>query len=227
VNVADILHDCRLFNQVEPAGFARLVTMARLTKYRKGQLIFRQGEECPGVFVVGRGMVRIFKASPAGKEHVLHLVGPGETFAEVAAIGGLPLPANAEAIEPATCALLPRAAFVKALQEDHPLCLGMMTGMAVWVKQLTSLLEDIVMRDAAGRLARYLLQSDPVDGATIVLPSLKRHVASHLNLTSETLSRTLRRMLDARLIEEIDSTRVRLLSREKLRQMAEGQFPKL
>ena len=76
------------------------------------------------------------------------------------------------------------------MQEDHQLCLGMMAGLAFWVRHLVGLMEDIVLRDAAGRLARYLLNSPTAADGAIELPTLKRHVASHLNLTSETFSRT-------------------------------------
>ena len=51
-------------------------------------MVFRENDACPGVFVVGQGLVRVFKTGAGGKEQVLHMVGPGETFAEVAAIGG-------------------------------------------------------------------------------------------------------------------------------------------
>ena len=82
--------DCDLFSAVGPAGFRRLATIARLCHFRKGQVVFRENEPCPGVYVVGQGLVRVFKTGPGGKEHVLHMVGPGGSFAEVAAIGGLP-----------------------------------------------------------------------------------------------------------------------------------------
>ena len=107
LNIAEILEGCKLFSAVQPRGFQRLAVMARLCKFRKGQTIFREGEDCPGVYVVGRGMVRVYKTGPGGKEHVLHIVAPGGTFAEAAAIGGFEVPASAEAIAATTCALLP------------------------------------------------------------------------------------------------------------------------
>ena len=226
-NVADILHQCRLFTEVLPSGFARLVTMARICRFDKGHLVFRERDECPGVYVVGSGLVRVFKTSSSGKEHVLHMVAPGETFAEVAAIGNFPCPASAEAVEPTECALLPVDLFRRALQTDHALCLEMMTGMSMWVRHLVGLMEDIVLRDATGRLARFLLQSNRNEAGLIELPGLKRHLASHLNLTSETFSRTLRRLAEAGLITQPDPGQVKLVDPTRLRQVADGLFPKL
>jgi CRP/FNR family transcriptional regulator len=230
MNVVDILQSCALFSAVERAGFQRLATIARLGHFRKGQMVFHENEPCPGVYVVGQGLVRVFKTGAGGREHVLHMVGPGGSFAEVAAIGNFALPASAEAVTKTTCVLLPLERFRNALAEDHDLCLGMMTGMTLWVRRLVMLMEDITLRDAAGRLARYLLelpQSKAAADGTVKLPGLKRYVASHLNLTSETFSRTLRRLVNAGLIAEVGKDRVRLLHPKKLRQVAEGLFPKL
>ena len=224
-SVVDVLHDCKLFAGVQASGFQRLAVMARICKFDKGQTIFREGDECPGVYVLGSGLVRVFKTGPGGKEHVLHMVGPGQTFAEVAAIGGFRCPANAEAIAPATCALLPLDRFRKALEEDHELCLGLMNGLTRWVRHLVGLMEDIVLRDAAGRFARFLLDLQRDEHGTIELPGLKRHVASHLNLTGETLSRVLRRLVEAGLVEELQNNRIRLPDPEKLGLVAKGLFP--
>jgi CRP/FNR family transcriptional regulator, dissimilatory nitrate respiration regulator len=230
VNVIDILHDCDLFSAVEAAGFRRLATIARLVNFRKGQVIFRENDPCPGVFVVGQGLVRLFKMGQGGREHVLHMVEPGGSFAEVAAIGGFPLPATAQAVKKTACVLLPLERFRNVLSDDHELCRGMMTSMSLWVRRFVMLMEDITLRDAAGRLARYLLELaalKPSAAGTIELPGLKRYVASHLNLTSETFSRTLRRLVEAGLVAEVGKSRVRLLQPKKLRQVAEGLFPKL
>jgi CRP/FNR family transcriptional regulator len=226
-NIIDILQACRLFSQVQISGFQRLVTIARLVRFDKGDPIFREGDEPPGVYVVGDGMVRIYKTGPGGKEHVLHMVGPGETFAEVAAVGGFACPASAQAIAPTICAMLPFDRFRKTLQQDHQLCLDMMSGLAIWVRHLVGLMEDLVLRDAAGRLARFLLAADSSGEGVIELPTLKRHVANHLNLTSETFSRTMRRLQEAGLIAQPDGNRVELLDRPGLRMVAEGNTPRI
>lgn len=227
LNVIDVLHGCKLFSQVQASGFQRLAAIARLCQFRKGQSIFREHQECPGVYIVGSGLVRVYKTGAGGKEHVLHMVGPGNTFAEVSAIGQFALPASAEAVEATTCALLPADRFRRLLQEDHEFCLGIIGGLTQWVRHLVGLMEDVVLRDAAGRLARFLLESPPDGGGTIELPTLKRHLASHLNLTSETFSRTLRRLVDAGLVAELDASRIQLLDRDKLRRVAQGAFPKI
>jgi CRP/FNR family transcriptional regulator len=225
LNVVEILERCRLFAAVGPRGFQQLAVMARLRSFDKGQIIFREGEPCPGVFVVGSGLVRVFKLSPSGKEHVLHLAGPGESFAEVAAIGGFDLPASAEALQPTCCAFLPRDPLRRLLDEDHEVCREMLDGMARWVRHLVTLLEDIVFRDAAGRLARYLLQVPANADDVVALPALKRHLANHLNFTSETFSRTLRRLVDAGVVAEVGDTSVKLLDRHSLARIANGEFP--
>jgi CRP/FNR family transcriptional regulator len=195
-----ILSDCHFFAGVKGEQRRRLVEMAVLREYGKSTMIFREGDPCPGVFIVGSGLVRVFKMSPAGKEHVLHLVGPGSTFAEVAAIGAFDCPAFAQALEDSRCVLLPLIPFSRAMHEDHTLCLQLMASMARWVKHLVGLVEDVVLRDAAGRTARYLLEAPRGVDGSVRLPSLKKHLASHLNLTGETLSRTLRRLEDLGLI---------------------------
>jgi CRP/FNR family transcriptional regulator len=219
-----ILAAAPFFAQVKGPALVRLQQIAVLKQYAAGTTIFRQGQACPGVFVVGGGLVRIYKSAPNGKEHVLHLVSPGGTFAEVAAIGGFPCPAFAEALEETRCALLPQAAFVRALQDDHGLCLGLLGSMAGWVKRMVGLVEDIALRDAAGRVARYLLTVADVRTGAVELPSLKRHLASHLNLTSETLSRTLRRLADAGMVEDGAAGLV-VRDRAGLEALAEGLGP--
>ena len=75
--------------------------------------------------------------------------------------------------------------------------------------------------DAAGRLARHILKAATGKG-TFTLAMRKKDLASHLNLTSETLSRTLRRLADEGLIETTSQHQLRVLNRDGLSEIAEG-----
>ena len=199
MDAPQIIAGCRLFARMSATARSRLEAMARVVEAPARTTLFRQGDEPPGVYIVGRGSVRVFKLGASGKEHVLHLAGPGKTFAEAAAIAGFACPANAETVEDSTLAPLPQAEFSTFLAGDHAATLDMLAGMAVWLHQVIDLMEDLVLRDANARLARHLLERAGQDGA-VSLTASRKHLASHLNLTPETLSRTLRRLTDDGLI---------------------------
>ncbi len=222
----DILRRSHLFRTLSEEWIDLLGAEAIIRRYKKGHRILHQGEVCPGLFCVGVGLVRVFKVAPNGKDHVLHFADPGKTFAEVAVMGEFAVPAHVEAIEDTVCVLLPAGRFQKLLKDHHELCLQLLGGMSLWVRQLVGLLEDIVLRDASGRVARHVLEADHSDGReSFTLPVMKKDLASHLNLTSETLSRTLRRLAESGLIEMSAGHHIRILNRFSLEDIAAGLLP--
>ena len=164
MNIVDVLHDCKLFSRGQAGRLPAVGHNRPALPVSQGTDGFPRKRALPRASTSsGRGWCGCSRPVPGGKEHVLHMVGPGESFAEVAAIGGFPLPASAEALKKTTCVLLPLERFRHALAEDHELCLGMMTSMTIWARRLVTLMEDITLRDAAGRLARFLLELAEVE----------------------------------------------------------------
>ena len=67
-------------------------------EFHRGQMIFSEGDDGTGFYVVVSGRVKIFKLSPDGKEQILHIFGPGDPIGEVAVFSGQHFPANASKI---------------------------------------------------------------------------------------------------------------------------------
>ncbi len=222
-----VLESCSFFSGLDPQRLALLASGGRLLQHAKGETIFRQGEAVPGIYVLGSGLVRVYQLGASGREHVLHLVGPGATFAEVAVLGDFPAPATAQASRRSQSLLLPAAWLRAKLREDHELCLQLMSSMAFTVKRLVGQIEGIVLRDAAGRVAHYLLLQTVMADGSLELPTRKKDVASHLHLTSETLSRTLRQLQTQAVIESRPRQRIAITDRKRLTAIAEGSFPKV
>jgi CRP/FNR family transcriptional regulator len=107
------------------------------------------------------------------------------------------------------------------LRADRAFCLELLVGMSQWVRHLTGLIEDIALRDACGRVARHILQAGPDARGRVGLAGLKKHIASQLNLTSETFSRVLRKLVDAGAIELVDEKRLCITDRDTLETLSE------
>lgn len=227
IDPTTVLRQCAFFSQVDQASLAKLTALAQVRRFARGQVIAQQDDEPAGMYIVASGQVRVYKLAPTGKEHVLHMAQAHQTFLEVAVLGNFRSPAFCEAASDCLCILLPGRPLRRLLQEDHALCLQLLTSMAFWVKHLVDLLEDIVLRDAVGRVARHLLEASAEQGNHIELHASKKDLASHLNLTSETLSRTLRRLHEAQMIDSSDRNEITIRNPAGLADAAEGAFPEV
>lgn len=221
-----ILDRTALFRGLDESWRQKLAELSYIAQFSTGQVIFLERDEVPGLYCVGSGLVRVVKDGPKGRQLVLHLAQPGQTFGEVAVFGNFSAPATAEALEETLCCVLPCRSLRALLETHHELCLGLLSATAYWVRTLVTRLEEMVLYDAASRLARYLLKMDrAARQSSFSLPVSKKDLAAHLNLTQETLSRTLRKLMDLHLIDSRADGTVRVLDALELTRLAEMEEP--
>jgi len=200
-----------------------LAKIAIAKTYRKGEVIFEEGDEGRGFFVVKFGRVKVFKLSTDGKEQILHFFGDGEHFAEVPAFDGQCFPASAAAIEKSELLFFPRTAFL-ALLEQHPtLAIAMLAVSARHLRRMAQIIENLSFKEVPGRLAVYLLYLSNRNGKgeEVELDMTKTQLAAFLGTIPETLSRVFAKLSQDGLIA-IDGSRIKLLNRERLTVLAEG-----
>ena len=95
-----------LFRRLAAEDRARIAGLAELRSFRRGRTVFREGDPARHFYTVVSGRVKVVKTTPAGKEVILELFGPGDPLGAIAAYEGHPLPATAVATEAATCLVL-------------------------------------------------------------------------------------------------------------------------
>jgi CRP/FNR family transcriptional regulator len=196
----EVLRKAPLFANLPPEDLRRVSEIASARHYEKKAPVFREGERADGFFVVEEGRVKVFKLSPDGKEQVLHLLGPGQSFAEATIFEGGTYPAHAEAISGCSLIFLPKRPFIELLEKNPRIALRMMASLSRWLKRMTDLVESISLRDVETRLVLYLSEELgsrglPVrDGSVLELEVGKNVLASRLGTVPETFSRTLKKL---------------------------------
>ena len=123
----------------------------------KGDTIVREGERVEVLFFVAGGVVKVFTTSAEGKEQILTLVRPGESFNDVPVFEGVNL-ASAEAMMPVTLYGLRKTDFHSVLKEYPQLAMNAIQVFAKRVELLVALVEDLSFRQVTGRVARILYE---------------------------------------------------------------------
>lgn len=197
--VADLLRFSTTFRRLQPADRQRLAEVARTHSYAKGSAIFSEGEPSDFFITIVMGRVKVYKATPTGKEVILEIFGPGDPLGATAAYEGRPFPATAVALEDTECVLIPRASFF-ALLEQHPsLVRGLLTGLTHRLVELTTRIADLSGARVEARFARVFLKlakdiGRNGEGGTFVPLALSRQeLADMTGTTIETCIRIMSR----------------------------------
>lgn len=220
ISVPQTLRNCGLFASVDEDIIPKISATAGVEHYAKGDLIFPEGAECRGIYIVAKGAVKIYKIGPDGREHVLHVAEPGDIFGEAALFLGRGYPAYASAASSTSLVLLRRTPFMALLQSDQTLCFKLLAAMSMWAHRLVTKLELLTLRDASSRLAGYVLEragDDP--GFELSIP--KNILAAQLDIASETLSRLFSRF-EAQGMIEVHGRRIEIRDRQMLSEIADN-----
>lgn len=192
-----------VFNGLTPKQLQEVRQIADYRNFVKGGAVFFEGDRGTGFYVVVEGQVKIFKLAVDGKEHILHIVGPGDPFGEVAVFAGRSFPANAEALADSRLLFFPRDSFVALISRNPSLAMSMLAVLSTRLRQFAIQIENLSLKEVPGRLASYLilLSSEQENSEAVMLPISKGQLASLLGTIPETLSRIFAKMTGQGLIE--------------------------
>ena len=201
------LRRCPLFARFDDESLARCAGLLRLRHYRKGEVVFHQGDAGDALFVIDSGAVKIVLPSPGGEEEaIIATLHEGDFFGELALLDGADRSATAIAHESSTLHRLARRDFDRLIEEQPQLRSVLLAAMAAELRRLTRHVDELHFLNLPGRLARRIVglarEADPEAHGEIRLPwpFSQSELASMIGGTRPTVNRMLAGFTDEGLL---------------------------
>jgi CRP/FNR family cyclic AMP-dependent transcriptional regulator len=142
----------------DPKAFLTTVGEGKtLSKYRKDQIVFSQGQVADAVFYIQQGKVKLTVVSEQGKEAVIAILGPGQFFGE-ACLNGHPLRiATTRAIDECVLTRLEKATMIATIHDVPEFSELFMAYLLTRSSRIEEDLIDQLFNSSEKRLARLLL----------------------------------------------------------------------
>lgn len=153
----ELLKAIPLFASLREAQLLQLLDDFRLREFEKDEIIFRQGDESREVYIILKGMVRIYKISPGGGETSIDLFSTHDLLGEMAALDYQPRSATAKAISPVSLLTMSQENFLRHLHSMPELTLALARLLSQKLRWTASFAESVAQFDAAGRLLHFIL----------------------------------------------------------------------
>ncbi len=218
-----LLHNSQLCVHLNEDEVEQLLRIVTIRDTAKGEVIFLEGDEALGFYILLRGSVRVYKASPEGREYTLHRIKPGQVFAEAAVFEGNRYPANCAALLDSTVAFFPKTDFIRLIGGNPQMSLKMIASMAAFLRDFNQTIEMLSLKEVSARLATWLLGAAEHSRSNQITLSMKKgDLADILGTVNETLSRNLRKLINLGVLK-VDGRTIIIADLARLEAVAAGE----
>jgi CRP/FNR family transcriptional regulator, transcriptional activator FtrB len=195
----------------------RLLGSATLERHPIGTVLFHEGEPARRLHFLLSGTVELFTSHTA-RDCGLLLLTPGDMFMPAAVLFEEEYLNSARVLVPSRLLMLDAATVREEVGRSPALGLEISKSIAGQFRMAVRHIIDLKCRSAGQRLAAFLLrlvdESKTADSAELPVP--KRHLASRVGMTAETLSRAIQTLADNGLV--VRGNRVFLRDRARIEQ---------
>jgi CRP/FNR family transcriptional regulator len=174
----------------------RLGCVFRPARYRRNQILFFEGGVAQHLFALHSGLVKVVKSLENGKDRITGVLFPGELFG-LESLTDAAYPLTAVALRDSEICAAPREDFSTFLQNNADVAIGMVRFLVGEIERVRKQVIDMSFKDARMKVATFLLSlvkndTPPNNGSTtLTLPLSRQEISEILELSPETVSRTL------------------------------------
>jgi CRP/FNR family transcriptional regulator len=184
------LRDVELFRVLPPERLRDLRPRLREKSFRREAVLYYEGHPADALWIVRSGQVRLYKSSGDGSLTTLDLLAKGEAFGALSALESEAYPTSAEAVTDGSAWCLPRASFVRLLEQEPRLAVEVLRILSRRLRDAQERLRSLAHDPAPARLAAALLRAADAAGDAHVT---RRALAEEAGTSVETAIRVMRR----------------------------------
>ena len=152
-----IVRKAPIFLGLDSAAADALRSSMSLVKLRKGQSLFKEGDDGDNLYVVSNGKVKLGTKSPDGRENLLMILGPGDMFGELSLFDSGPRTATATAVTDSKLLTLGQDKVIPWVREHPEVSLQLLARLASRLRRTNEVVGDLVFSDVPGRVAKALI----------------------------------------------------------------------
>lgn len=193
-----------LFAHLDEANLSSIADSIEKFVLRKNELVFQEGQMANYLFMVFDGQVKIFKSTPDGKEHILHVMPKYSIIAEVPMFEGGVYPANGMAIKDSILFAMPRKKLISLVKHDPQIALNMLALQAKRLREFTDKIEQLSLKTIEQKFINFLLSNVKIEhGMRIVKINNIQELANYLGTARESLSRIINGLIKNKTISKV------------------------
>ncbi len=205
------LKELYIFKNLSDENLKTLERFSYEKEYKKGDILFYEGEEPENLYILTDGIIRVFKTDFKGHEITLHHFYPVSLIAELANFENLNYPATAEFETDGKVLAINFDMFEKELMKNPTLAYELVKSLLYKIRVLDNVIVQNLMMDAVSRVAKFIYEHED-----LFLTLKHNKIASVLNITPETLSRILKKFREQNILVK-DKSGYKIVDKEKLK----------
>ncbi len=152
-----VIRKAPIFSGLDESAAASLRASMTLVKLRKGQSLFKEGDDGDHLFIVSNGKVKLGTKSPDGRENLLMILGPGDMFGDLSLFDSGPRTATATAVTDTKLLSLGQDKVIPWIKEHTEVSLHLLARLASRLRRTNEVVGDLVFSDVPGRVAKALI----------------------------------------------------------------------
>lgn len=210
----DRIRNVSCFSKLTDEQLEKLKKISVIKKYKGKEILFYEGDAPIYLYVLLQGTLKVYKTNHKGQQIFLHQFYPGGLVAELANFENIPYPATAEFMSDSEVLRIDYKALETDFFKNPEISFEIIKSLIAKHKILIDVIQKEVILTADAKVAKFILENENL------FKKLKNtQVASILNLTPETLSRTLSRFKSSGIIDLDEKHHIRVLEPAKLEEL--------